>query len=73
MTCFAVTNYNLRLRSAPEADAETLLTIPYSEAITLTAQTSAGDWFATSYDGQEGWVAGQYLTLGPNCDRLEAR
>jgi len=70
VTCFAVTNYNLRLRAAPDSDAETLLTIPYSTAITLTAQTSDGAWYATEYEGRAGWVAGEFLTLGPNCSAL---
>lgn len=73
VTCFAVTNFNLRLRAEPLEESATLLTIPYAEAITLTAQTSGGGWYAASYDGQEGWVAGQFLTLGPACDALAVR
>lgn len=73
VTCFAVTNFNLRLRAAPNADADTLLTIPFAESIALTAQSEDGAWFETAYDGQAGWVAGEYLTPGPGCDSLETR
>lgn len=73
VTCFAVTNYNLRLRAAPDSEAVTLLTIPYSTAITLTARTSDSAWFATEYEQVEGWVAGEFLTLGPTCDALASR
>jgi uncharacterized protein YraI len=68
-----VTNFNLRLRAAPNAEAETLLTIPFAESIALTAQSADGAWFETAYDGQSGWVAGEYLTPGPGCDALMTR
>jgi hypothetical protein len=72
-TCLAVVNYNLRLRAEPGEDAETLLTIPYTASIVLTGRSDDGLWVQTTFEGESGWVMAEYLTLGPNCDTLEAR
>jgi hypothetical protein len=72
-TCLAVVNYNLRLRAEPAEDAETLLTIPYTASIVLTGRSDDGLWVQTTFEGESGWVMAEYLTLGPNCDSLEAR
>ena len=72
--CVASVQYNLRLRAAPNRDAETLLTIPFGTTITLFGKGSASDndafWWYATYQDQAGWVDGQYLVISAACDRL---
>jgi hypothetical protein len=71
--CIASVDFNLRLRRAPSRDAETILVIPYTTVLELTAQNSDGAWFATTYDGQTGWVDGTFLTRAASCANLPNR
>ena len=72
--CVASVQYNLRLRTAPDKDAETLLTIPFGTSIELFGKGGSSDngalWWYASYQGQAGWVDGQYLLVSAACDRL---
>jgi hypothetical protein len=54
-------------------DAETILVILYTTVLELTAQNSDGAWFATTYDGQTGWVGGTFLTRAASCANLPNR
>jgi hypothetical protein len=71
--CLGVVNYNLRLRAAPNADAETLLVIPFATTIDLYARNSDSTWWQTIYDGQTGWVDGQFMTISAACLALPAQ
>ncbi|MFQ3568470.1 MAG: SH3 domain-containing protein [Aggregatilineales bacterium] len=71
--CLASVEYNLRLRAQPNFEAETLLVIPYTTMITLSARSADSAWWLTEYDGQTGWVAGEFLTLSAGCAALPAR
>ncbi len=71
--CLASVEYNLRLRAQPSTEAETLLVIPYATMITLSARSADSVWWLTEYDGQTGWVAGEFLMLSAGCAALPAR
>lgn len=71
--CLASVNNNLRLRSAPSREAETILVIPFTTVLELTARSSDSTWFATTYEGQSGWVDGEFLSLGASCASLAFR
>lgn len=75
--CVASVEYNLRLRVAPNRDSETLLTIPYGTTIELYAHGDASEngarWWYTTYEGQQGWVDGQFMLVSAACDSLPAR
>ncbi len=75
--CIASVQYNLRLRAAPNMDAETLLTIPFGTTLDLYGKGFASDngalWWYAGYEGQSGWVDGQYLVVSAACDRLPVR
>lgn len=73
MTCISTTAYNLRLRALPSTDADTLDTIPFSTAILLSFRTSDSAWWQTEYNGQTGWVDGEFLLLGQACANLPIR
>jgi hypothetical protein len=79
--CIASVTNNLRLRAAPSAEAETLVVIPFTTTLLLTArslgETQPGQptqppttWYATEYEGQGGWVDGAFLQTTPGCALL---
>jgi hypothetical protein len=68
--CLASVEYNLRLRALPSEESETLLVIPYTSTIELVGHSADASWWATSFDGQSGWVDGAYLMLSAACDAL---
>jgi hypothetical protein len=71
--CLGSVNNNLRLRSAPSRDAETILVIPFTTVLELTARNSDSTWYATTYEGQSGWVDGEFLSVGASCAALPFR
>ena len=75
--CLASVEYNLRLRSAPNHNSETLLVIPYSTTVELYghggASENGGTWWYAIYEGQEGWLDGQFMLVSSGCDRLPER
>lgn len=72
--CLASVEYNLRLRTAPNLDSETILVISYGETVELYGRgaPSGGDsfWWLANYDGTEGWLDGQYMIVSRGCDAL---
>lgn len=68
--CLAVVNYNLRLRTAPNGDSETLLVIPYATTISLFAQTEDGLWWQAEYESERGWIDVAFVTLSATCNAL---
>lgn len=54
---------NLHLRRHPDASAESLALIPSNAQVTVTGRTESGEWLQAIYEGQEGWIAAQYVTL----------
>jgi uncharacterized protein YraI len=71
--CLALANFNLNLRSLPEADAEVLATIPFNNTITLFGRSSDSDWWFGEYEGTSGWVKGEFLSLSTSCNTLPER
>lgn len=71
--CLALVNFNLNLRTQPEADAEVLATIPYNNTITLFGRSADSIWWYGDYEGEAGWVKGEFLTLSTSCDLLPER
>lgn len=68
-TCVIAIDYNLNLRADPSKDGELLLTIPFGSAVSSTGH-NADDWWQVSYDGKEGWVSGEYVSLTASCNAL---
>ncbi len=75
--CVASVEYNLRLRAAPNTESETLLVIPFGTTVELYGRGAASEnearWWVARYEGQEGWLDGQYLLVGSACDALPLR
>jgi hypothetical protein len=57
---------NLHLRRQPNENAESLALIPNGTQLVVTGQIESGDWLQVSYEGQQGWIASQYVTLTMN-------
>jgi hypothetical protein len=66
-TCDALVIYNLNLRAEPSADAQLLTTIPYGTTVSGTEITD-DNWWRVTYDGQDGWVSGEYLSVLGACE-----
>lgn len=71
--CLATVDFNLNVRSAPNATAEVLTVIPFGTAVPLFASNADQTWWYVNYEGQAGWIDGQYITRTAACDRLPVR
>lgn len=62
---------NLQFRRTPDAQSESLNLIPSGTRVIVTSRTGDGLWLETSYEGEEGWIASQFVTLSFNGDAVE--
>lgn len=56
----------LHLRRYPDATSESLALIPRGMQLYLDGVTESSGWYKVTYEGYEGWVAGDYLILSMN-------
>jgi hypothetical protein len=63
---------NLHLRRNASATAESLALIPSNAQVTVTGRTESGEWLRVTYEGQQGWIAAQYVTLTFNGEPYES-
>ncbi len=56
----------LHLRRFPDATSESLALIPRGMQMYLDGVTESGGWYKVNYEGEIGWVAGDYLILSMN-------
>lgn len=68
-TCTVTPIYNLNLRDEPNTDGKIYLSIPYGTQIVADGHT-ADDWYNVTYNGQAGWVSGEYLSKVAACGDL---
>ncbi|MFN8375243.1 MAG: DUF4397 domain-containing protein [Anaerolineae bacterium] len=54
---------NLNLRRTPNSQGEVLAPIPAGSLLVVLGRTEDTTWVEVSYEGQNGWVASQYVTL----------
>lgn len=72
--CIALTLYNVNLRDYPALeDTQVLLTIPFETTLTLYAKFEDGAWWLTEWEGQSGWVNGDFIRRADSCDDLPNR
>lgn len=57
---------NLQFRLNPDAAAESLNLIPTGTRLIIEGRTAEADWLLTSYEGQSGWVAADFVVLSFN-------
>jgi uncharacterized protein YgiM (DUF1202 family) len=68
-TCSITPIYNLNLRDQPNTDGQIFLSIPYGTAVTANGKTS-DNWYSVNYNGQNGWVSGEYVSTVESCRQL---
>jgi hypothetical protein len=71
--CLALANFNVNLRALPESDSEVLGTIPYSNTLTLFGRNDDSSWWYGEYEGQAGWVKGEFIAPSASCSTLPER
>lgn len=57
----AVTNANLNVRTTSSTDGAKIGTAPAGGAYSILAE--ANGWYQIDFEGQAGWVSGQYITI----------
>jgi uncharacterized protein YgiM (DUF1202 family) len=57
---------NLHLRRTPEAAAESLVLIPQGSQLPILGRNGNGLWLKVTYNGTEGWISSQYVTITRN-------
>jgi hypothetical protein len=68
-TCALIVNFNLNMRAEPNPDGAWILTIPAYTTVTAAGQ-NADHWWQVTYQGESGWVSGEYVTPAADCDAL---
>ena len=68
--CLALTKFNVNLRTKPEADATVEATIPFDNTISLYGHSEDLIWWYGEYQGKQGWLKAEFLTLTASCDAL---
>lgn len=56
----------LHLRRYPDGTSESLALIPRGMQLYLDGVTDSSGWYKITYEGDDGWVAGDYLILSMN-------
>jgi Bacterial SH3 domain len=65
-TCDISIIYNLNLRDQPTTDSTIYLSIPFGTTVVSDGRTE-NNWYRVSYDGQTGWVSGEFVSAGASC------
>jgi len=65
--------YTVRLRSAPDTNAETLTRIPFNAIAQAIGRTADNAWVQLVYEGQTGWAAVRFGRLNDNIERLAVK
>jgi hypothetical protein len=65
--CTALVNQNLNVRQNPTTDADVVAIIPEGRYIQLLARNLETTWWLTEFEGEQGWVVGEFLTIAPIC------
>ncbi len=69
-TCGIIVDYNLNLRDQPSTEGSTvLISIPFGSTVSADAHNS-DNWYHVAYEGQIGWVSGDYVTASAACADL---
>lgn len=61
---FAYSTTSVNFRSEPTKDSKKLATLKKNSQVEILSQESNG-WFKVSYNGQVGYISGNYLTFNP--------
>lgn len=65
--CDARVTVNLNVRAEPTTEAEIVAIVPEGTYVNILARNDEGTWWQTDYDGESGWVFGEFLELDLIC------
>lgn len=65
------TKTSLNLRKGPSVKSPVLMTIPKSSPLMYHA--ASGPWYKVSYNGTQGYVASQYVTISPSAMKSRSK
>ena len=71
--CLALTKFNVNLRAKPAADGTVVATIPFDNTISLYGHSEDLLWWYGEYQGKQGWLKAEFLTLTASCDKLPVK
>ena len=72
--CIGTVPFNLRLRAEPNADSETLATIPFETTIAIYGKDgSTVTWWYVQYENLYGWVDAEFVQATSACDSAPVR
>jgi uncharacterized protein YgiM (DUF1202 family) len=57
---------NIHLRRNPDVSSESLVLIPAGTLLIVDVRTAQADWLHTSFEGEEGWISSQFVTITYN-------
>ncbi|MBN1966524.1 MAG: SH3 domain-containing protein [Anaerolineae bacterium] len=68
--CQLTTTTALNVRSGPGTEHTILGALRQGEGVTATGVQADG-WWPVTFRGRDGWVAGEYVTMGDSCGAVE--
>ncbi len=70
VTLTAVTQVNLRIRSIPNQTGAVLDLLPPATPVPAIGRNNVSDWVLVSFNGIQGWVSGDFITLDGDLSSL---
>ena len=67
--CRVLTDVNLNMRATP-ITGSVLVIVPGNTLAIVTSRLSDNSWWKISYNTQQGWVSGQFVSLSGNCSNI---
>jgi hypothetical protein len=71
--CIGQVTNNLNLRAEPSTEAQLLTTIPFNTSLAVFGRNEDSTWWFVVYEGQQGWVLGEFLLVTAPCYDLPVR
>jgi uncharacterized protein YgiM (DUF1202 family) len=65
--CGATVSTNLNVRAEDSTDSDVVSIVPEGQYVNLIAKNPDSTWWQTDYEGIEGWLFADLLTLDPAC------
>lgn len=68
--CTVTVNRNVNLRRGPSAETELITTVPFETVLSVTLRSQDKQWWRVVYNGQVGWLNGEFVTPDPACRQV---
>jgi hypothetical protein len=72
--CLATASFNVNMRTLPDLEeGDVILTIPFESVFSVFAPNEDETWWFGQYEGESGWISGEFIALTSACDDLPPR